>query len=227
MMEWRELLYPLGFISSLAFSSRFLLQWFQSEKEGKSVVNTSFWKISLIGNLVLVLHAFIQVQFHVSLVQACNGVIAWRNLDLMNTSKKPHSLLFVILMMALTIASITGFYTVQSLFLSGDSASWFRSPFSSDIVHPLWHVLGAVGLVLFNSRFWIQWWDAERAQESRLGLLFWWTSVVGGLFTIVYFIKLGDPVNLVGPACGMIPYIRNLMLIYKNQRKAVVSGQAT
>lgn len=227
MEEWREFLYPLGFLSSLAFSFRFILQWLQSEKEGKSVVTASFWKISLIGNLFLMLHALIQVQFHVSLVQACNGVISWRNLDLMNSSKKPHSLLFVIFIMGLTMAGVFSFYAIQSLWMPEEGSAWFRSPFSDDIIHPLWHVLGALGLLLFNSRFWIQWWDAEKAQESRLGAMFWLTSLIGGIFTIAYFIRLGDPVNLVGPSFGMVPYIRNLMLIYKNERNPAPTGQPT
>ncbi len=225
MEEWRELLYPLGFISSLAFSFRFILQWIQSEKEGKSVVTVSFWKISLIGNIVLMLHAFIQIQFHVSLVQACNALISWRNLNLMNKTKKPRSLVFVIIAMVMTMSGVVAFFAIQSAFLGSESSSWFRSPFSEDIIHPLWHVLGALGLLLFNSRFWIQWWDAEKSQESRLGSMFWWTSLLGGCLTLTYFIRLGDPVNMIGPGFGMIPYIRNLMLIYQNQRKAVPTGQ--
>lgn len=31
----RELLYPLGFISSLAFTARFLIQWMESEKKSR------------------------------------------------------------------------------------------------------------------------------------------------------------------------------------------------
>jgi lipid-A-disaccharide synthase len=225
MDEWREWLYPLGFLSSLIFSARFIFQWIQSEKAQKSVVNPSFWKISLAGNLLLTLHALVQIQFHVSLVQASNAVISWRNLNLMNAPQQRKSLLFTIAMMSLTLLSITAFYWLQSLYLPSDYSAWFRSPLSGEEVHPLWHALGAIGLLLFNSRFWIQWCEAERSQESVLGLTFWWTSLIGGLFSAIYFIKLGDPVNLLGPAFGMIPYARNLMLIYKNKRTSATTEE--
>lgn len=228
MDEWREWLYPLGFLSSLIFSARFIFQWIQSEKAQKSVVHPSFWKISLVGNILLTIHALIQIQFHVSLVQASNAVISWRNLDLMKTDSKPRSLLFTIVLMSTTMSSIIAFYVLQSYYLPDDYSAWFRAPFSEETIHPLWHVLGASGLLLFNSRFWIQWCEAERSQESVLGLTFWWTSLIGGLFSVIYFIKLGDPVNLLGPAFGMVPYARNLMLIYKNKRTQVpTEGSAT
>ncbi len=179
MDQWREWLYPLGFISSLMFSARFILQWIQSEKAQKSVVTPSFWKFSLIGNILLSIHALIQIQFHVCLIQASNAVISWRNLNLMKKRKVTIPLLFTLFIMFLTMATVVGFYTFQSFYLPEESSAWFRSPFSEEMIHPLWHLLGVVGLLLFNSRFWIQWWDAERLQESRLGPLFWWTSLVG------------------------------------------------
>lgn len=227
MDDWREWLYPLGFLSSLIFSARFIFQWIQSEKAQKSVVNPSFWKISLAGNILLAFHALIQVQFHVSLVQASNAVISWRNLNLMNTDKPPRSLLFTVFLMSLTMGSVITFYVTQSFYIPEEYSAWFRSPFSEEAIHPLWHVLGATGLLLFNSRFWIQWVEAERSQESILGPMFWWSSLIGGFLTLIYFVKMGDPVNLLGPAFGMVPYARNLMLIYKNKSKAIITDGQT
>ena len=66
---WRQLLYPLGLISAIAFASRFILQWINSEKVQKSVVSPLFWKISLFGNLTLLIHAFIQLQYQICFVQ--------------------------------------------------------------------------------------------------------------------------------------------------------------
>lgn len=223
MHEWREWLYPLGYLASVMFGLRFIVQWIQSEKAGKSVVHPSFWKISIVGNIMLMLHAIVQIQFHVSVVQAANAVISWRNLDLMKSDQKRHSLLFTVIAMILTVSSVVAFYLIQSHLLPDDYITWFRSPFSEELIHPSWHILGALGLLLFNCRFWIQWFDAECFKESRLGLLFWWMSVIGGFLTLSYFFKMGDPVNMLGPGFGMVPYVRNLMLIYKNQRKASTS----
>jgi lipid-A-disaccharide synthase len=69
--------------------------------------------------------------------------------------------------------------------------------------------------VLFSSRFWVQWWHAEKLCQSQLNPLFWWLSLCGGLLSLVYFIHLGDLVNALGPGFGTIPYLRNLMLIYR------------
>ncbi|QLH36144.1 MAG: lipid-A-disaccharide synthase N-terminal domain-containing protein [Parachlamydiaceae bacterium] len=76
---------------------------------------------------------------------------------------------------------------------------------------------GFAGLILFNSRFWIQWWHAEQTQTSTLGRSFWWISLAGALCSIAYFARIQDPVNLIGPVIGMIPYVRNLMLLHKSK----------
>jgi lipid-A-disaccharide synthase len=77
-------------------------------------------------------------------------------------------------------------------------------------------MLGFTGLLLFNSRFWVQWWSSEKRDSSYLGASFWWLSLIGDTLCLIYFIRLGDIVNLAGPLFGLIPYIRNLMLIKKN-----------
>ncbi len=77
--------------TTLAFSARFLIQWLQSEKAQKSVVSRSFWQFSLIGNVLLMLHGFIQIQYPICLIQGCHAVISWRNLNLMQTRKPPLS----------------------------------------------------------------------------------------------------------------------------------------
>jgi lipid-A-disaccharide synthase-like uncharacterized protein len=42
---------------------------------------------------------------------------------------------------------------------------------------------------------------------------------VGGVILLVYAIHIADPVFTAGQACGLVVYLRNLMLIYKNKRK--------
>ena len=39
----RHLLYPLGYLASFLFGLRFYVQWFQSEKAGRTTVSKSFW----------------------------------------------------------------------------------------------------------------------------------------------------------------------------------------
>lgn len=218
MEEWRVFLYPLGFLSALAFSGRFLIQWLQSEKAHQSVVSRSFWRLSLAGNLLLLLHSFIQIQANVAIVQALNGVISWRNLNLMQTKKAPLPLYAVLGLFLFSLVCTCSIFALQLFFFPSDEG-WFRTPLApwqiggKDPVSMNWHIIGFLGYFLFSSRFWIQWWCAEKALKSILPLSFWWLSLSGALLSIGYFIRIGDTVNLIGPLVGIIPYIRNLMLI--------------
>lgn len=217
-------LYPLGFISSLFFGARFLLQWLHSEREGCSFVPKIFWQLSFLGNLSLGLHSAVQLQLHVLLVQAVNAVISLRNLNLMQEEKKRWALPSVLLMfpVALALSLLLFFFVYQG----SSSATWFRIPMApwsspaAESVSFLWHIAGTVGLLLFSCRFWIQWVMAERKGESFLGKTFWWTSLAGDLLCLAYFMQINDTVNFVGPLFGLIPYLRNLMLIYRGGKAA-------
>lgn len=222
MDELRTLLYPLGFLSSLAFGGRFIIQWLQSEKARKSIVPRSFWQLSLFGNLLLIVHSFIQVQYHVCMVQSFNAVISWRNLDLMQTRQQPKTFVTVGLLLIGSILLVSLAFAFQDwLFIN--EGQWFRipkAPWQTSSASPIsffWHVLGTLAYLLFSSRFWIQWWMAERAHSSQLPVSFWWLSLIGAFLSIVYFMRIGDAVNLIGPLLGIIPYIRNLMLSRKNK----------
>lgn len=217
---WRIQLYCLGFVSAFAFGGRFLLQWLSSEMKGRSVVPRSFWYLSLIGNISLLIHSIIQVQFHVALIQSCNAVISWRNLDL---SRPNGPWVTFGTTCSLLIGSIT-FTTLAILLQNPDDL--FRIPVApwqtpGNVTVPFsWHIIGTVGLFLFNSRFWVQWWSSERQERSYIGPAFWWISLIGDALCLVYFIPIKDSVNLIGPLFGLIPYIRNLMLIRQGEERA-------
>lgn len=206
----RIILYPLGILSTFAFTGRFLIQWMQSEKAHRSIVTPSFWWLSIFGNVSLGVHALVQGQFFVCLVQAINGVIAARNLNLM--SKSHWRLFTVVMMLGCSIAIPTLLFWVFS------SEDWFRIPvhaYQKNGLHvsPILHFVGALGIILFASRFWIQWIQAEKAQSSTLERPFWYLSLTGALLSVVYFAFIRDYINLAGPLFGLIPYFRNLMLL--------------
>lgn len=221
MDEWRSLLYPLGFLSSLAFGIRFLIQWIQSEVKKESLVTRSFWQFSLAGNILLAIHSFIQIQYHVCLVQSCNAIISLRNLSLMTPKRQQPPLSRVAFILAATAFAVTLAFFLQDYFLLDSQWEWFRTPThhwqgKQDTSFPfVWHAIGFASYALFSSRFWIQWIEAEKNQRSDLGLSFWWLSLVGALLSVVYFLSMNDIVNIIGPGLGIIPYTRNLMLIYK------------
>lgn len=222
---WRELLYPLGFLSAMAFGARVLLQWVCSEVKGRSLIMPAFWKLSLCGNLLLFTHAFIQVQFHVCLIQACNAVISWRNLNLMQPVDRQATTRRTVWIMAVAAGAVGLVFALQGYFFQSGASQWFRIPAVPWQINGekqaslAWHMLGFFGLVLFNSRFWLQWWCIEKYRESYLGSSFWLCSLVGEGLCLAYFFRIEDPVNFIGPALGLIPYLRNLMLISKNRQR--------
>ena len=222
METWRQSLYFLGLLANIAFMFRFLLQWRQSEKAGKPVVSKGFWNISILGNIALLLHSIIQIQYHVAFTQACNTIISWRNLDLIkHPHQNPRSWKFVLALIGVSIFLVTGIFFAQSYFFSL-SNEWFRAPSTPwqsppDAISNFWHYLGFMGLLLFASRFWIQWWMAERDHKSYLSVHFWWMSLIGALLCLIYFFRIGDYANVIGPLFGLIPYLRNIMLMKKIQ----------
>lgn len=211
----RIALYPLGLISTIAFTLRFLIQWLQSEKAHKSTVSQTFWWISLAGNLSLLFHSLVQGQYFICVVQGINGVVAVRNINLMEEKKLQWKLSTVLIQLGAAVLSITG------LFLIFSSQAWFRTPihsFQTSLIAPsfIMNVIGFLGVTLFASRFWVQWVQAECSHTSSLERPFWWLSLIGASLSIVYFALIQDYINLVGPLFGMIPYCRNLMLMRKS-----------
>lgn len=221
MEYWREWLYLIGVAASVIFAGRFVLQWVVSEMQGKSVVTRGFWQLSLAANVLMVIHSIIQSQYHVGMIQGCNAVMSWRNLNLMEDEERHVSLRTVIASFVCVTTLVTAIFGLQG-FLLDSGFAWFRAPVTpwskegSD-VSTLWHMLGFLGLFLFSLRYWVQWWAAEKHRVSHLGRTFWVISLIGNGLVVVYFSRIGDPVNLFGPSMAIIPYIRNLMLAARHR----------
>ena len=82
-----------------------------------------------------------------------------------------------------------------------------------------WDLLAAFGFIaqaLFAARFIIQWIASERRRASHVPVQFWWLSLSGGILMTVYGLLRRDPVIILGQAPGLVVYLRNLMLIYRN-----------
>jgi lipid-A-disaccharide synthase-like uncharacterized protein len=47
----------IGFLGQGLFASRFLVQWFKSELEGRSVIPVAFWYFSLVGGVITLVYA--------------------------------------------------------------------------------------------------------------------------------------------------------------------------
>ena len=208
--EWRTWLYPFGFIPAIAFGLRFLVQWLQSEAVGKSVVPRLFWQLSIVGNILMLVHSFIQIHFPMCLVQALNIVLFWRNLNLMGPQEKRVSFKTVLCCLSAVGCSIVLLFWYQG--------TWLETPHSFfKVTQVAWwaHTLGIIGIGCYSLRFWIQWWLAESQQSSRLFEAFWWLSLMGAFCTAIYFYLMNDVVNLIGPVVSFIPFSRNLWLIFQ------------
>jgi lipid-A-disaccharide synthase-like uncharacterized protein len=78
-----------------------------------------------------------------------------------------------------------------------------------------WVAFGLAGQILFGSRFIVQWISSERKKTSHIPVVFWYLSLSGGLVTTFYAIHRRDPVFIIGQGAGLVVYVRNLMLIYR------------
>ena len=84
----------------------------------------------------------------------------------------------------------------------------------------IWLVVGFMGQALFSARFLVQWLASERRKKSVVPLAFWYFSVAGGATLLAYAIHRQDPVFIVGQAAGLLIYLRNLQLIYRQRGPA-------
>ncbi len=81
-----------------------------------------------------------------------------------------------------------------------------------------WVALGLFGQLMFTGRFLVQWIASERARKSVMPVLFWYFSLAGGLILLAYAIYRHDPVFILGQSLGVFVYLRNLVLIYREQQ---------
>jgi lipid-A-disaccharide synthase-like uncharacterized protein len=79
-------------------------------------------------------------------------------------------------------------------------------------------LFGFAGQAAFSARFIVQWLVSEAKKKSVIPLAFWYLSLLGGLLLLIYAVLRHDPVFIVGQAAGLIVYIRNLILIYRQRR---------
>jgi lipid-A-disaccharide synthase-like uncharacterized protein len=81
-------------------------------------------------------------------------------------------------------------------------------------------VFGFAGQALFSARFIVQWLASEAKKKSVIPLAFWYFSLAGGIFLLIYATLRHDPVFILGQAAGLVVYVRNLVLIYRHRGEA-------
>ncbi len=74
-------------------------------------------------------------------------------------------------------------------------------------------LFGLVGQLMFSARFIVQWIASEKAGRSVVPHSFWWLSVAGTVTLLIYFAIRHEPIGMLGQACGLPIYLRNLVLL--------------
>jgi lipid-A-disaccharide synthase-like uncharacterized protein len=78
----------IGFVGQTLFFSRWLLQWFVSERRGESQIPVSFWYMSLIGSLVVLAYAFYRMDPVFIVGQGVGTLVYIRNIMLVYQARK-------------------------------------------------------------------------------------------------------------------------------------------
>jgi lipid-A-disaccharide synthase-like uncharacterized protein len=91
----------------------------------------------------------------------------------------------------------------------------------------LWAAFGVLAQFVFGARFIVQWIASEKAERSVVPMGFWFLSIAGGMMTLIYGFARRDIVIISGQAFSIFIYIRNLMLIAKEKRRAAEADLPT
>jgi len=81
-LTWENVWILIGFGGQALFMSRFLVQWWASEKAGRSVVPLAFWYFSVGGGVILLLYAIYKRDPVFISGQALGLIVYGRNLYL-------------------------------------------------------------------------------------------------------------------------------------------------
>lgn len=90
-----------------------------------------------------------------------------------------------------------------------------------------WLAFGFTAQALFMGRMLLQWLVTEKRRTSVVPVGFWWLSICGGVMLLIYFLRRGDPVGIVGQLFGVIVYARNLYFIYRQPAAEAARGASS
>ena len=206
MSDW--LIYSIGFCAQFLFSCRLIVQWIVSEKNKKVLTPVLFWQLSLLASFLLFLYGYLRHDFAIMVGQILTYFIYIRNMQLQNSWRLlPEFLrgfLYGFPLLILFIGYLNQGYDTELLF--------------NNIEIPFWLLgLGIVAQVVFTLRFVYQWLYSENRKESSLPMGFWIISLWGSVLILVYAILRKDPVLLIGHGLGVFLYVRNMVILRKQE----------
>ncbi|WP_324720601.1 lipid-A-disaccharide synthase N-terminal domain-containing protein [Salinimicrobium sp. HB62] len=202
MSSWQ--VYTIGFTAQLLFSARLLFQWIASEKQKRVLTPTNFWKISLFASFLLFVYGYLRSDFSIMLGQALTYFIYIRNIQLQGEwskmSKWLQGFIYGFPFLILIYSYNNNTYDIQKLFFNEEIPLWLL-------------VLGSIAHIVFTLRFIYQWIYSEKIKESVLPMGFWLLSLSGAVLILIYAVLRKDPVLFIGHMVGSIIYVRNMILI--------------
>ena len=77
-----------GVVAQMMFAGRFLVQWIESERAGRSVIPVSFWILSIVGGGMTLIYGLVRHDAIIILGQVLSNVIYVRNLVLIAKNKR-------------------------------------------------------------------------------------------------------------------------------------------
>ena len=92
-MDWTDtpLWLAFGLLGQAAFGSRFLVQWIDSERAGRSYVPLAFWYLSIAGSVILLIYAIHRKELVFTLAYLPNCFVYTRNLMLIRRHRASES----------------------------------------------------------------------------------------------------------------------------------------
>ena len=97
---------------------------------------------------------------------------------------------------------------------------FFKSAITEQIVgDPVWATAALAGQMIFGGRFILQWIASEYKKKSYVPTVFWFMSLAGSLILLSYSIHIRNPIFMLGFSLNTLIYVRNLHLIYSNNKK--------
>ncbi|MEM6516078.1 MAG: lipid-A-disaccharide synthase N-terminal domain-containing protein [Bacteroidota bacterium] len=204
MNDW--IIYGIGFLAQILFSSRLIMQWISSEKQRKVITPTLFWTLSLLASVLLFIYGYLRLDFAIMLGQSLTYYIYIRNLQLQKQWRRFPKLArwFLLIFPALIV-----FYYYNNNKIDIDLL------FKNEAI-PFWLLgLGIISQIIFTLRFVYQWFYSEIRKTSSLPFGFWLLSLVGSMLILTYAFIRDDYVLMLGHGLGFIIYIRNIYLIQK------------
>ena len=208
----------IGGIAACIFYGRFYLQWYTTEREGRSVVPVGFWYMSSIGSLMLFGygvygHSAVGTLSHCFnlFIYSRNLIHIWRGKGRLSPlrSALAHGVPIVVVLTATGLLALTWlnvFEATQAADKEEATRTWF------------WIAIGVVGQGLFACRFVIQWLATERKKESVVPVSFWYFSIAAALLMFASFVQLQDWVFAFGIATTLPIYARNLWIIHRDKQ---------